>query len=115
MRGDPPRPRWANAALIAAPLAWAVHLGASYALVRHACRMDRGWVFPVIWLVALIVSIVALAAVWKERRLVHGDSVDRDTSDQRHFAAFATVAVTAFFAWLVLVTGIPAFMVGPCR
>lgn len=86
-----PRPIWGWIALLGAPAAWAVHIGARYPLVPVACDARSVWPLVAVTLGCLLGGGLSLAvAMWLSRRCdAAGTRTPRDRTDEELLAARA--------------------------
>ena len=89
----------------AGPCAWTLHSLLSVALVPVACGAG-GWLLHA---VTLLTEALALAGVVVA---VRGYSVTRRPG--RHFVSGTSIVIDSFFAFVILVEGVPAFVLSPC-
>lgn len=112
-RGDAERtwPVWA--ALVGAPLAWGLALGASYVLVPVSCELGTVLPLHAVRAVTAAAALAAAAASHGVRRATRGSEAPpvRRTA----FLAFLGVAVASFSALLIVLEGVANFAVDPCR
>lgn len=113
----PIRPLWALwVGVFAGPVAWAVHLMGSFAIVEWTCATDRAWVHHAVsagvLLIALAGGLIALRSY-----LATGKATETEAPGHRgrtHFLALAGVAISAMFLLIILVSEIPNLMMHPC-
>ena len=93
-------------AFLAGPLAWTAHSLISSALVPVACHATGSWLLHGVTLGAELVALAGL-----------GLGVRSYTSAPRagrHFLAIASILTDSLFAFVILVEGIPNFLLSPC-
>lgn len=116
-RREPPVSRLALwFGLLGGPVAWSAHLLASYPLVSVACRL--GSAAPLHLITGATAAIAAAAAVTGAvayRRLrEHGNGRLGDAFARARFMALAGIMAGAFFAFVILVEGLPPLLHDPC-
>jgi hypothetical protein len=104
-------PLWA--AYAGAPAAWALAVGASYAVVPLACEWGTALPLHAIRAVTLAVAAAATAAVFALWRDVRGGRALRLRRTET--LAFVGIAVAGFSALLIALEGVANFVVDPCR
>lgn len=90
------------------PAVWFVHLNASYLLVPPSCDAGHGWYLFTVTAVALCLLFPAARRSLRARR----------ADDPRAIEAFlgaSGVWLTALFALAILLVGLAAVTVDPCR
>lgn len=90
------------------PAVWFIHLNVSYLLVPPSCDAGHGWFLFVVTLVALVLLVPAALRSRRARR----------TDDPQGLEAFLGTSgawLTALFALAVLLVGLSAVTVNPCR
>jgi hypothetical protein len=106
---------------LGAPLAWALHLGASYLLVGLACA--NGWTGVRPALAAVTVAFAAAAAwtgvlAWREWRRVAGrgrwEALVSEPGGHTPFLMLVGVLQAMVFAPLILIEAAPPLMLPPC-
>jgi hypothetical protein len=115
MRWLSPLPLWSG--ILAGPVAWALDLGISYAIVKWLCASQREAPLHLITLAAL--AIVAGGAVMSFLALQQtaGD-VPTDAGKPRHRARFMAIlglTMCALFALQIVAGAIPKWMVDACQ
>lgn len=99
--------------LLGAPLAFALLLSVSYALVPWACVEQRGFVLHAVSALAVAVGIFAgwtAWRAWREESTKGGDPI----AERRRFLALSAVLLSAFFLLVILVLEIPNLILEPC-
>jgi hypothetical protein len=110
-----PLPLWTG--ILAGPVAWALDLGISYAIVKWLCASQREAPLHLITLAAL--TIVAGGAVMSFLALQQttGD-VPTDVGTPRHRARFMAIlglTMCALFALQIVAGAIPKWMIDACQ
>ena len=118
--------------LLAGPVLWTVHFVSSYLVVEAACQLGwstnrpgfQGLSSVVILLTALAVIATLLFALKSYRawRTIHADRSLREEfrEPERRFEGpvdfmlFSGFLLSALFAVVILMTGLPAFFLQPC-
>ena len=113
------------------PVIWGIHFLVSYVWVEFACRANLLVLDSTIlgitvlsWIVLALTFIAVLAALyvgWASygawRRIRESQETDELESwgvEARRFMAFTGVFFSALFALVILLTGLPALVLGPC-
>ena len=108
--------------LFAAPLAWTVQLVAGFGYTVGACGAVRGWGGSLsTWEIAVTAAAAAVALggqaaavlAWRATRGT-GDS-DRPPAGRIHFFASAALLSNTIFLVVILLGGITAVHLAPCR
>jgi hypothetical protein len=111
------RPRWLGLAL--APLAWILQISVNYAITPWLCRWESGPLLQqVVSVVALFAAGVGVALCWMEWRRHGGGSLlhaGADLADRPRFMALTGLLFGALLWLLILLQGIPPFVVPPCE
>jgi hypothetical protein len=109
-----PLPLWTG--ILAGPMAWALDLTVSYALVKWSCLRHREAVFQLILIGSL--TIVACGAVvsWLAlQRTARDTPTDGGGPRQRaRFMAMLGLASSAFFALSIVALAIPHWVLDAC-
>lgn len=101
--------------LLLAPIAWALHLSASYAFATLRCSGSPAW-GALITAVGLGLAITGLVSAWRARQhLAHTEIADRDRGERERFMAAAGVAFSLFFSFAIVVQTLPFFVLKPCE
>jgi len=122
--GVTPRELWFGVA--AGPILWAVHLVLSYGLVSLAC--SRGFFnFTASGVAGIVVVLTALTLVFAAVVLYAGILARRNrrefdergtlrgrVEERHHFLATSGMLLSALFFPAIVVSLIPAFVLGPC-
>jgi hypothetical protein len=110
-----PLPLWTG--ILAGPIAWAIDLGASYAVVPWVCRTNRHDVFQLITIASVTVVILAAGISWTAfTRTADGASTDGGRPRQRaRFMAALGLASCGLFALQILAGAIPHWVLDACQ
>ncbi|HSH46317.1 MAG TPA: hypothetical protein VK966_10700 [Longimicrobiales bacterium] len=109
--------------LLGGPVAWTAHLLASYPLVPPSCEMGSTALLNVITAgTALLSAAAGAVGWWAYRRLKPVRDAEREVpwpGDDPPFAwarfmAVAGAVLGAFFAYVILVEGLPPILQDPC-
>lgn len=112
--------------LLAGPLVWSVYFIAGYGLVEFACKLGLlqfnllglnaiAAAIIGLTLIALLVTLYAGLLAYQKWQQVRRDELDSGQAEKsRVFMAQAGVLLSGLFALLILLTGIPAFILRPC-
>ena len=122
--GVTPRELWFGVA--AGPILWAVHLVLSYGLVSLACTWGF-FNFTVSGIAGIVVVLTALTIVFAVvvlyagilARRNHSEIEERGTlrgrvEERHHFLATSGMLLSGLFFVVIVVSLIPAFVLGPC-
>ena len=103
-------------ALLGGPVAWTIHLLASYPLVPLACRLQT--TLPLNLITAGTAALAAAAALtgalaWKRVRGV-ASREGREAPHRARFMAIVGAVLGTFFVYVILVEGLPPILQDPC-
>jgi hypothetical protein len=103
--------------ILAGPIAWALDLLVSYAVVKWVCVTRNYAVFPVITIVSLAVVIGGAGVSWAAlTRTSHDVPSDGGRPRQRaRFMAILGLAACALFALQILAGAIPHWVLDACQ
>ena len=118
--------------LLGGPILWSAHFLVSYAWVEFACRVrllvldSTFFGFTVLsWSVLLLTLIALLATLyvgwsayqsWLQiRNLKETNELESWGAESRRFMAWSGILLSALFAFVILLTGLPALVLGPCE
>ena len=115
MRWLTPLPLWTG--ILAAPMAWAFNLTASYASVKWVCHTGSYGVLPLITVVSLALVGAAAAISWIAlMRTAHDVPTDGGRPRQRaRFMAMLGLASCGLFALQILAGAIPHWVLDACQ
>lgn len=105
---------WAG--LFAGPLAWAIHLMASFGTVEWTCETGNAWLHHAVTAGVLVIALAGGFVSWRTWRHT-GRATETSGPGPRgrnHFLALAGVAVSAFFILIIVVSEIPNLLLHPC-
>ena len=110
-----PLPLWTG--VLAGPLAWAVDLSVSYALVKWTCRVRQEPILHAITLVALVIVIGGAAVSWLAlQRTAGAGPTDGGQPRQRaRFMAILGLTSSALFALTIVAGAIPRWILDACQ
>jgi len=110
-----PLPLWSG--ILAGPVAWALDLGASYALVKWVCHTSRYGVLSAITVAALVLVCGGAVVSWAAFRRTSGDEpTDGGRPRQRaRFMAILGLTLCALFALQILAGAIPHRVLDACH
>ena len=117
--------------LLGAPVLWGVHFLVSYAWVEFACRMRLlvldstilgltvlSWSVLILTLIAVLASLyVGWSAYRSWRRILESKKTNEVESwgvESKRFMALSGILLSALFSLVILLTGLPALVLGPC-
>ena len=109
-----PLPLWTG--ILAGPVAWALDLSISYAIVKWTCATQRESVLHGITIAALAVVGVGAAMSWLALHESAGDEpTDGGQPRQRaHFMAILGLTTCALFALTIVARAIPQWVLNAC-
>jgi hypothetical protein len=115
MRWLTPLPLWTG--ILAGPVAWALDLGISYAIVKWTCSATTARPFPIITLASMAIVAAGAAVSWTALRRTRGDTPeDGGTPRQRaRFMAILGLASSALFALTIAAAAIPWWVLDACH
>jgi|SRR5687767_4272452 len=113
------------------PVIWGIHFMVSYVWVEFACRANLLVLNSTIleltvlsWIVLALTLIAVLAALsvgWSSygawRRIQESQETNELEAwgvESRRFMAFSGMFLSALFSLVILFTGLPALVLGPC-
>jgi hypothetical protein len=105
-------------AVFGLPVLWVAQLLLSAVLARPLCRAHQKWLLHAIALAcAAIAGVVLIFCVRRWDRLARRKSgaADGETVSRQQFSAVVGVLAATFFFMLILASGMPAWLVDPCR
>ena len=110
-----PLPLWTG--ILAGPIAWALDLMASYAVVKWICHTENHLVLPLITIASLAVVIGGSAISWSALMRTADDApTDGGRPRQRaRFMAVLGVASCGLFALQILAGAIPHWVLDACQ
>ena len=102
--------------LLASPIAWALHLTLSYPLVPVVCA--AGWEL-LLHAITAATALVALAAGWVSWRSLQQiredpEAVPVQARSRGRFMAVSGLLLSALFLLVILVEGLPVFLLSAC-
>jgi hypothetical protein len=117
--------------LLGAPILWSVHFLISYAWVEYACRMRLlvldstmlgltllSWSILLLTLIAVLATVyVGWSAYRSSRRISESKKTNELESwgvESRRFMALSGILLSALFSLVILLSGLPALVLGPC-
>ncbi len=109
-----PLPLWTG--IFAGPIAWAIQLEASYALVHWTCDSHRVGILEVISALALLITAGGAAMSWAA--LQHAHEAPTDGGSERARAGFMAVlglSSALLFAIAIVAAAIPPWVVDACH
>lgn len=99
------------------PVAWAVHLSASYALATLHCE-GSAWPGLALSAVLLLAAAFGTLVSWRRHpafREPDDAALDLGSGDWRRFLAWSAVAFGVLFTCAILVQSFPFFVLRPCE
>lgn len=110
-----PLPLWAG--ILAGPIAFALNLTATYALVHWTCATDRQSLLHLISVVAFILVLAGSGISWLALQHVPR-SLETDGGSPRaraRFMALLGLGSSAFFALAVIANAYPQWVIDACQ
>jgi hypothetical protein len=103
--------------ILAGPVAWALDLGVSYALVKWSCSSQRDTLLHLITPAALaVVAAGAIVSAVALQQVAHQPPGDGDAPGQRaRFMAVLGLASCAMFAVTIVAGAIPQWVLDACQ
>jgi len=110
-------------ALLAAPVAWGIHLVFGYGVVQARCAagggrwgLDHTLIISLLTAGALVIALCAQAAaivVYRELQRVHYDAPG--PRGRQHFFAVAALVGNVLFTVGIVLSAVGSLSIGPCR
>jgi hypothetical protein len=117
--------------LLGGPIFWSAHFLVSYAWVEFACRarlvvLDStilgltvlSWSFLILTFIAVLATLyVGWAAYlsWRQMRdSQETNELDTWVVESRRFMALSGILLSVLFSLVILLSGLPALVLGPC-
>ena len=110
-----PLPLWLG--ILAGPVAWALDLTMSYAVVKWVCAARTTYVLPTITIFAMAIVCAGAAVSWRAFKHTASD-VPTDGGQPRQRARFMAILgliLAALFALQILTTTIPQVAIDACQ
>jgi hypothetical protein len=103
--------------ILAGPIAWALNLVASYALVKWTCNHGQAAMLNVITLAALVLVSSGAMVSWVALHRTESDTpTDGGLPRQRaRFMAVLGLSSSAFFFLVIVAGAVPQWMLDACR
>ena len=114
------RTRWASRCygrrILAGPIAWAIDLTASYAIVKWTCSSQHTMVLHLITLGALLLIAAGAAASFSALQRTPEQAIDNGPRpfDRGRFMAHLGLLLSAMFAVVVIANAIPRLVLDAC-
>jgi hypothetical protein len=96
---------------------WGFRLGLSYLFVPYACRTGAMWVLHTIFITTTLLSLLAAFVgyrVWQDAKGTREQEGRWDDLERTEFMGIAGMAMSAFFALVIILESTPNFFVDPC-
>lgn len=93
------------------PVAWALHLMVSYLLVQPVCRGGGVAALHAVTMATLLMALGGMALSWRQ---LPGREAASSRIDRTRFLACGGVLISALSAAVILLEGVPNFMLSPC-
>jgi len=109
--------------VLAGPVAWALDLGVSYAIVQWTCGTQHTIVLHLVTLTTLGLIVGGGVAAWRAFEISRGAAADPHGElrghvvhvAREHFMAVWGLLSCAFFAVVVVATSIPSWVLNACQ
>ena len=103
--------------ILAGPIAWALDLLVSYAVVKWTCLTSRHWPLDASTVVALAIAGAGAALAWRAlQQTMYADPTDGGAPPQRaKFMAILGVTTSALFAITIAAAWIPRWVLDACH
>lgn len=102
--------------ILAGPLAWAIDLEASYALVKWSCATHRSDALQLITVGALALTGAGAAVAWAAwRRTVREGGHEGRREQRARFMAVLGLTSSALFAITIVAGAVPHWMLDACQ
>jgi hypothetical protein len=110
-----PLPLWTG--ILAGPLAWALNLLISYALVKWTCDQGQPAILNLVTLAAVVLVSTGATVSWAALQRTRFDTPsDGGLPRQRaRFMALLGLATSAFFFLVIVAGAVPQWMLDACR
>lgn len=105
--------QWAGVLL--GPLGWALHLQVSYTLATFACEDVYRLSLHATSLVSLLIAFAGLYFGWRNWQASRDAAPPGHRVARSRFMAASGVALSVFFAIVIVAQWIPMFFLEPCR
>jgi hypothetical protein len=110
-----PLPLWTG--ILAGPVAWAVDLTASYALVKWTCEAQSGVALHLVTIVALAIVFTGFVTSWMALKRTT-DDVPTDGAHPRQRARFMAIlglSTSALFTLAIAAGAVPRWILDACN
>lgn len=112
---------WGGWGLAAA--GWALHLGVSYGMVEWYCHSDTGMSPDTIYralnattLVSVSLALLGIILAWRNaRRTAPENTATPEGFERKRFMAIAGMLLSLLFLGIILMQGLPNFILEPCQ
>lgn len=96
-------------------ITWALHLNLMYALVQPICALGGDWVFHLVSVLLLGVTVSTGLFAWRVRQATDRAETQRESKSAQRFAGTFGAIVAALVSLAILAQWYPVFVIGPCR
>ena len=103
---------WAG--VLAGPLAWAALLQTNYVLSYVACEQRHTWMLHAATVVAFAITAAGARSAWRAMPDAGSDVAASRAAARARDMAWAGLAMSAWFALVILATEIPILVLPPC-
>jgi small-conductance mechanosensitive channel len=102
--------------ILAGPIAWAIDLTSSYAIVQWTCSSQHTFVLHLVTLAALAITAIGAAAAFTGLQRAPEEATDDGPRpiDRGRFMALLGLLISAMFALLVISNDIPRLVLDAC-
>ena|SRR5687767_7682311 len=117
--------------LLGGPVLWSAHFLVIYAWVEFACRVRLlvldstvlgltvlSWSVLILTLIAVLATLYVGWSAYRSWRCIREsretNELDAWAVESQRFMAFSGIFLSALFSLVILLTGLPALVLGPC-
>ena len=109
-----PLPLWTG--ILAGPIAWAIDLEVSYALVHWICGTQQVLVLHLVSAMALLITAAGAAISWRAlQQATHAATTDRGERARASFMALLGLASAVLFSLAIVAGAIPSWILAACQ
>jgi hypothetical protein len=100
--------------VLAGPFAWAALLQTNYVMSYVACEYRHTWMLHLTTVLALAVTVAGGLSAWRAVPVDDGEAPPSRAVARARDMAMAGLALSVWFALVILATEIPVLMLPPC-